>query len=212
MPTLVVAQHTDPLRYWQGGNYELNLSYSALRDRAWNEVLAAIWNHPLISGPFAQRYSPSGGVNLPIGVQVPPPTATVIQHGHLRLGDQVVGCDIQATRSLFECVSLFVPVGMFAGMEGGLHVRRRHPELNSLDALFHEIALHAYDVVPFDIAVIGYERGCQLLTELSTDGEARHNLLIGGNFMARGEVLRQIEPDLVGYQQPRPDLYWLPPR
>lgn len=212
MPLLAVAQHSDPLRYWQGGNYELSLTYSALRDRQWGGILAALWAYPHLTGPISARYHPGGGQPTPTPVQAPPPTATIIQHGQIRFGGLLVGCDVQATRSLFECVSLFVPIGMLSGLAGGLNMRRTHPELSDLDALFYDIALHIYDEVPFDFAAIGYERGCQLLAELSEDGEARHNLLVGGNFMGRGEALRQIESDLSQYQQPRPDLYWMPAR
>jgi hypothetical protein len=143
---------------------------------------------------------------------VPPPTAALVQHGQLKLGETVVGCDIQATRSLFECVSVLVPVGMFEGMAGGAQVRREYPALETLDEVFYDIALGVYDLVPFQIAAIGYERSCQLLSELCSDSELRHNFLVTGNFLAQDEVLLEIEPDLTPYTEVRPHLRWMAPK
>src|SRR5205085_10597097 len=111
----------------------------------------------------------------------PPPTATLTQHGQMKIdqpdqvdqSDQpVVGCDVQATRSLFECISVLIPVGMFEGLAGEQQqMRQRRAELVALDELLVNVALAIYDVAPFKIAAIGYERGCQLPIELRSNSD-----------------------------------------
>ena len=86
-----------------------------------------------------------------------------------------------------------------------------HPEMQTLDDLFYDIALHVYDVMPFKIAAIGYERECQLPSELRNDAQVRHAFLVTGNFLAQDDVLASIEPDLARYQQVRGNLRWLAP-
>jgi hypothetical protein len=219
--TLALAQHPLPEKYWEGGNYELNMSFDNLRERQWQSLMQKIWDHPLITGPLALRYAPNneplalnaidtGTLNAVTTIQAPPPTVTQNQHGRLGINNFSVGCDIQATRSLFECVTIAVPLGMFAGVVGGPYVRYMHSELQALDEVFYEIALSVYDAVPFQIAAIGYERSCQLLSELRSDSEARHNFLVAGNFLAQETILNAIEPDLSPYQVVRPALRWMP--
>jgi hypothetical protein len=133
------------------------------------------------------------------------------QHGVLKVGEVIVGCDVQATRSLFECVSLLVPVTMFRDLTPGANVRAEHPELQTLDELFYDVALHVYDANPFKIAAFGYERECQLPVELRNDAQVRHAFLVAGNFLAQDDVLASIEPDLSRYQQVRANLRWLAP-
>jgi hypothetical protein len=209
---LTVARHENERRYWEGGNYELNMSFAILRDQQWSEVMRAIWEHAAIAGPLVERYTPGITPGGRMAIQVPPPTAALIQHGQLKIGEAIVGCDIQATRSLFECVSVLVPVGMFEGVAGGAHVRWEYPALEALDEIFYDIALSVYDLVPFQIAAIGYERSCQLASELSSDGELRHNFLVTGNFLAQDDVLLGIEPDLTPYTEVRSHLRWMAPK
>src|SRR5262245_12357743 len=109
---LTIASHDDPAAYFEGGHYELNLSFEALRDREWQRALEVIWEHESLYGPLSARYYPGGNVSERTSVQAPPPTATLVQHGQMKVGDAIVGCDVQATRSLFECVSIMVPVHM----------------------------------------------------------------------------------------------------
>lgn len=212
--TLSAAVHEHPSRYWEGGNYELNMTFEMLRDRQWHQIIQTIWEHSAMYGPLAGRFSPlpnaqPGGKQA---IQAPPPTAALIQHGMVKIGALQVGCDVQATRSLFECVSILIPLGMFEGIEGGAGVRLRNPQLSVLDEIFYDIALAVYDTVPFQIAAIGYERACQLISELRTDSEARHHFLVSGNFLAQDQTLLEIEPDLSAYQVVRPNLRWLAPR
>ncbi len=208
---LTLAQHSDPAQYWEGGNYELNLSFDMLRDKQWQRILQVVWDDPALFGPLNGRYTPGGEVPEKIDIQVPPPTATLTQHGQIKIGELVVGCDVQATRSLFECVSILVPAGMFEGITASSHTHQDQPALVALDKVMYDIALRMYDVVPFKIAAIGYERGCQLQVELKSDAVMRHAFLVGGNFLAQDDVLSSIEPDISRYEQIRPNLRWMGP-
>lgn len=209
---LELAHHIEPSLYWEGGHYELNLSFETLRDKQWQDVLNALWSHVLLNGPLAARYVPNGAAAEKVPIQVPPPTAAVKQHGQIAVNGQAIGCDVQATRSIFECLSILVPIGMFKGISGGMLMRRDHPQLEALDEVFYDIALTIYSVTPFQIAVLGYERSCQLPSELRSDAELRHNFLAAGNFLIQESVLRTLEPDLTPYREVRQGLYWLAAR
>lgn len=211
---LIVASYDTPTAYYEGGHYELNLSFATLRDKQWQRVMEALWQHPSLYGPLAERYTPGGNLSEPLGVQAPPPTATLTQHGQIKVGEAVMGVDVQATRSLFECISILVPIGMFEGLTPGLNMRQQYPQLQALDDLFCNIALAIYDTSPFKIAAIGYERGCQLPVELNGDAEIRNTFLSTGNFMAQDDVIKAIDTDLSRlsrYEQVRGNLRWLPP-
>jgi hypothetical protein len=207
---LTAARHTDRASYWEGGHYELNLSFDTLRDRQWQRVMQTLWSHSALNGPLAERYIPGGEASELISIQVPPPTATLTQHGQMKIGSLIIGCDVQATRSLFECVSVLVPLGMFAGIAGSPQVRRDHSELDALDKVLYDMALRAYDVAPYKIAAIGYERGCQLPAELRSS-EMRDAFLAAGGALAQEEVLQAINVKIADYEQVRPNLRWLPP-
>jgi len=208
---LMLARHQSPSAFWNSGHYELNLSFDMLRDKQWQRIMQVLWEQPALDGPFTERYLPGKPIPEQIPVQPPPPTAAMTQHGLLKVGETIVGCDIQATRSLFECVSLLIPIAMFDGLTPSPNLRQEHPELQMLDELFYDIALHVYDAMPFKIAAIGYERECQLPSELRNDAQARHAFLVTGNFLAQEDVLASIEPDLSRYQQVRGNLRWLAP-
>ncbi|HRE48701.1 MAG TPA: hypothetical protein PLD47_13330 [Aggregatilineales bacterium] len=208
--TLTAATYDDAHAFWEGGNYELNITFDTLRDRQWQQVVQTLWEHPSLNGPLSARHSPGQPPAGKQAIQAPPPTAALIQHGQLAVESFIVGCDVQATRSLFECVSILIPLGMFANIESDSGVRARHPELHALDLVFYDIALAVYDAAPFQVAAIGFERSCQLITELKTDFLARHNFLVSGNFLAQERILAEIEPDLSGYQEVRPGLRWMP--
>jgi hypothetical protein len=209
---LTPAKHPDQASYWEGGHYELNLSFETLRDRQWQRVMQTIWSYSALTGPLASRYVPGEDSSELIAIQAPPPTATLTQHGQIKIGEIVVGCDVQATRSLFECVSLLVPLGMFADIKAGPHVRREHVELDALDKVLYDLALHAYDVAPYKIAAIGYERGCQLLVELRNSQEMRKTFLAAGGALVQEDTLQAVGLTVPDFKQVRPNLRWLPPR
>jgi hypothetical protein len=210
--SLTIANHDHLSSFWEGGNYELNLSFDMLRDKQWQRMIQAIWEHSSFYGPLAERYTPTGEVPAQVAAQVPPPTATLTQHGQLKVGSAVIGCDVQATRSLFECVSILVPVGMFDGMSGEAQVRQEHEELLELDQVLVEVALAVYDVAPFKVGVIGYERGCQLPAELQGSADILRTFLESGNAIVHDDVLRSLHIDGGQYEQFRANLRWLAPQ
>ncbi|MEP7287990.1 MAG: hypothetical protein ABI947_19735 [Chloroflexota bacterium] len=211
MAGLTVASYENPAAYYEGGRYELNLTFDTLRDKQWQRLLEILWQPPTLSGPLATRYYPGQPTPPSVEVQPIPPTTTVTFRAQLQVEGMVVGCDIEATRSLFECVSVVVPVAMFREVRAIPTMRQQYPELQALDQIFYDLALRVYDVIPFKIAAIGYERTCQLPMELQTDPHVRHEFLTTGNFLAQDEVLMLIEPDISPYQQVRPDLRWMAP-
>jgi hypothetical protein len=209
--TLTVAAHQDQSSFYEGGHYELNMSFEMLRDKQWQRILEALWQHPMLHGPLDGRYYPGGPTPPASTIQAPPPTATLVQHGQMRIGNLIIGIDVQATRSLFECVSALIPVNMLAGLKAEPQMRQRHPELAELDSLLCDIALRVYDMVPFKIAAMGFERECQLPIELRRDNQQREAFLATGNFFAQDDVLSALEQDLSVYEQVRANLYWLGP-
>src|SRR5258708_11123263 len=209
--TLTVAKHDNRAAFYEGGHYELNLSFEMLRDRQWKRALETLWEDAALYGPLAARYYPDEPIPDQVAVKVPPPTATMVQHGQMKIVEAVVGCDVQATRSLFECISVIIPVSMFAGLVGSPRLRQEHAELQALDTVLYDLALRIYDEVPFKIAALGYERQCQLPLELRSDPQMRHAFLVAGNFLAQDDVLNSLEPDLSRYEQVRANLRWLAP-
>ncbi len=208
---LVLASHEQENLFWDGGHYELNMSFEALRDKQWLRVMQAIWGHPNMFGPLETRFVP-GGRATETTISIPPPTATQAQHGQILVAPGAVGCDVLATRSLFECVSVLIPLGMFDGIRHGTaDPRKDNPALGLIDQVFAAIALAVYDVVPFKLAAIGWERECQVVAELRSDDAARAALVREGNFFAQEEVLRQLNIPMDEYQPVRNGLRWAVP-
>lgn len=208
--SLTVATHSQPAQYWEGGYYELNLSFDNLREKQWERALKLIWGSPGIAGPLTERFVP--GTQLPevVKIQVPPPTATMTQYGALQIGRITIGFDLQMTRSLFECISMMIPVSMFEGIEANPQVRQNHPEMQALDSLLCSFALRLYDEVGFKIAAIGYERECQLPIELRSDPALCQAFLAAGNAFVQEDVLRILKPESDTYKLVKNDLYWFP--
>ncbi len=204
---LTLAAHDQDQLYWEGGHYELSMSFDGLRDRQWLRVLQAIWTHPRLHGPLDVRYVPGAEIH-PVEIAVPSPTATQTQHGRIDIGVGVVGCDVLATRSLFECISILIPLGMFTGLTTGGDVRQGNRQLVALDEALYDVALAVYDVAPFSIAAIGLERDCQVSTELQHDPVQRTELVRIGNFLARQSLLQGLQIETTSYQAVQADLLW----
>jgi hypothetical protein len=203
-----LASHGNEHLFWEGGHYELNLSFDALRDKQWQRVMQAIWGHNKLRGPSEVRYFP-GGRLVETSIAIPPPTATQTQHGQLNVSAGAVGCDVLATRSLFECVSILIPLGMFGGLTlPAPNPRQNNSQLAELDTILSEVALAVYDVVPFRLAAIGWERECQVIAELRSDEYARAALVNQGCFFIQDEVLRMLELPNDNYELMRPGLRW----
>jgi len=210
-PTLIPAHHVHENAYWEGGNYELNMSFDTLRDKQWQRVMQSLWGHRLLYGPLAVRYVPGSDV-ISTPILVPPPTATQAQHGQIEINSMAFGCNVLATRSLFECVSVLVPLGMFAELARIGDMRSANPQLAALDQVFYELALAVYDVVPFQLATVGWERECQLVAELRADAKLRTQLIAAGNFFAQEDGLRQMGIAGESYSLTRPTLRFAPVR
>jgi hypothetical protein len=208
---LTIATHDRRSAYWEGGHYELNVSFDTLRDKQWQRVMQAIWEYKSVYGPLASRYTPGSAPADLIASQTPPPTATLTQYGQMKIGTLVVGCDVQATRSLFECISILIPIGMFDGITGESGMRKQHDELSAVDEVLIQLAMTIYDAAPFKIAAIGYERECQLPAELRSNAEMLKAFLADGNALVQEEVLRTLHQDVSNYDQVRANLRWLPP-
>lgn len=206
---LQLASHAEAERYWSGGEYELNLTLGTLRDKQWQRLIEALWRHDALSGPFAERFIPgTAGESVP--VQVPAPTDALAQYGCLRVDSLQVGCTVLATRSLFECVTIQVPLGMFEGVTlppGELARLRIEP----LDQVFREIALTVFEVVPFDLANMGYQCECRLVAELQVDVQQRRGFIESGYFYARDEVLQSLGVWPEDYALARSGLRWVQP-
>src|SRR5258708_39158319 len=95
--TLTVAKLDNRAAFYEGGHYELNLSFEMLRDKQWQRVLDTLWHDETLYGPLASRFYPEKPVPDQVAIQVPPPTATMVQHGQMKIGEVVVGGDVQAT-------------------------------------------------------------------------------------------------------------------
>lgn len=194
--------------FWSGRQYELNMSFSTLRDNQWLRLLEALWNHDAITGPLSTRFVPNETQPAMSTIRHPAPTATFTQHGILHLNEQAFGLDILVTRSLFECVSLIVSEGMLANASDSLE--KDYYLLSTLQTLYKSLALHIFQAVPFEIAVIGWDRDCQLPSELLVDETVRAQFLKTGNFLIQENVLRQLGLNTDDYPEPLPGLRWSP--
>lgn len=208
---LALAQHHLPDTYWSGGEYELNLSFGMLRDRQWQRLIEALWSHEVLSGPIVERYVPGTEIPAPAPVEVPEPTAAQTQYGVLRVTGLDVGCSVLATRSLFECVTVQVPVGMFDGLISDEGAEPVQVHIEPLGHLFRELALVLFEIVPFDLANIGYLVGPPLVEELQADMAQRLALFNMGNFFASDAVLHKLKVWPENYPAVRVGLRWVPP-
>lgn len=210
-PTLQPAAHSDPVEYWRGAGYELNLTFASLSDLDWELVLSTLWRDTRLYGPLAERPVMTADAAPQLVTQrYPDPTDMLTQHALFTVNEFAVGCEVEIARSLFESISIHIPLTMFAGFAPDTIETDDHPELAAIDTIFYEIALSIYTISPFQIAAIGVERGPQTLFELSSDPMVRHDLLLHGNFLADETFLSAIEPDLQDYEQIRPGLRFKP--
>lgn len=198
------ARHDRENDLWRGTPYELNLAFGSLRDDQWWRVLTALWETPSLHGPLAARGLP-GETKERARIAIPTPTTTFTQYADLILGpDQVVGGSVLVTRSLFECVSIQVPSGMFAGVEVG-HL----PRIPRLEAIFYSLALAIYRQAPFECATIGWERGCVLETELAGDVDLRQRLLSQGGVFLPDDRLASLGVEATRHDVALPGLRWI---
>lgn len=201
--------------YWAGNNFELNMSYGTLRDYQWKRLLDALWSASVLRGPLAKRFVPDQPAPDMAGPRYPAPTDTYTQHGVLAVGDSEVGLDILVTRSLFECISISIPTGMFAidpvGSDPDV-LRTDEIKISTAYEQYQALAQQCFQVVPFELASIGWNRECQILVELEADEESRQHLIDLGNFYATQQTIETLNLDVTTLEQVEDRLYWMPPK
>ena len=166
-------------------------------------------SHAALIGPFTQRFLPGDWPDSAAPL-VPESDAARTQYAGLQIEPESleVGCGVLITRSLFECVSLQVPLGMFDGLEVDPH-NKFALQIAPLDRIYQEIALAVFDVVPFDLANIGFQCECRIVAELQIDARQRLELLAHGSFFARDDALSLIGVTPEDYPAARPGLRWI---
>lgn len=196
-------------QYWSGAKAELNMSFDNLLDYQWTRLLKALWSSPKISGPFEKRYLPNEPEPPKVEPMTPEPTATFSQFGAYEFSPEVrVGIEVLVTRSLFECVSVLIPLNMFANVQP----QPNDPGLQIIEKAFYDLAVRLYETTTFDIAAIGVNRGCQLMVEMLSSPEIRSAFLSAGNFLARDDTLAGLRVEPKTYQEVMPSLRWCPPK
>lgn len=210
-----LASHTDAENYWAGGNFELNLSFETLKDDQWRLILDSLWGVEELKGPFESRYVPHQQQPPIRAINYPEPTVAFTQHGGLQLESQIVGVDILVTRSLFEGITLMVPAGMFAGLRpgknGGFKLKDNLPR-RILEEQYRKLALSLYTIVPFSIGSIGFNRECQILSELIFEEDIRKQFFSVGNSFITDRALEKCGGNPEDFELAAPGLRWLPTR
>jgi hypothetical protein len=204
---LLQLAETEP--FWSGPLFELNLSFDSLRNYQWERLLRALWATPSFSGPLSALYHPGKASPPTTALILPDPTATYSQFGIWEVEPDVrAGIEVLVTRSLFECMSVVMPVIMFANVG----VEPEDAGLQALEKLLYDLALNLYQTTAFSIAAIGIDRGCQLLMDFIVDSAPRSAFVKAGNFLARDDTLAAIRLEPRVYKEVMPSLRWCPPR
>jgi len=190
--------------YWGGDCIEVNLSFDNLRDYQWKRLIQAIWDYPSISSPLKSRYQLNEPLPPITEMLIPEPTATFSQFGTIKLApDITVGFELLITRSLFECVSVLIPLRMFEPLTSDDH--------RLIEKQLFDFTMYIFDTVSFDIAAFGVDRGCQLLVEMLSNENARTEFLQKGNFLIREDVMIALRMEPKSYKAISKFLRWAPP-
>ncbi|MBZ0309616.1 MAG: hypothetical protein K8I82_26365 [Anaerolineae bacterium] len=194
---------------WDSDSVELNMSFDTLRDYQWERLLKALWSYPIMFGPLKSRYTPGSEPPSVIPMSVPDPTAAMCQFAAVEVVPKLqVGAEVWITRSLFECVSVTIPLKMFKEVT----TERTNEGLLHLEQMFLEMALTLYVTTTYTIAAIGVNRGCQLLMEMLANPQIREDLIKTGNFLARDDAMAELRLHPQNFQEVRPSLRWCPPK
>ena len=175
--------------YWSGKNFELNLSFGTLRDFQWKRLINALWESNALHGPLQSRYIPSETTPANTAIQFPAPTDTFIQHGSLQSDSFTVGIDVLVTRSLFECITISAPNGMFKSPSQDIP---DDVKVHQVFTLYKQLAVALHGSVKFHIASIGWNRDCQLMTELEADANKCKQFFERGNFFATDTAIERL--------------------
>jgi hypothetical protein len=193
--------------YWTGHNFELNVSFATLRDYQWKRLIDALWQLNDLEGPLVERFIPDQPLPAYKKPHYPSPTDTLTLHGVLETRVGQVGIDMLVTRSLFECITISVPTGMLFE-DASTTVRTEQTKLSGVFAQYRDIALTLHEVVNFEIASIGWNRECQIVTELETDADRRQSFFERGNFFATDDVLQRLGSTPDDYEEVLPGVRW----
>ncbi len=185
----------------RGQNYELNMSFNSLQDRHWRHLLNTLWQQEQISGPFASRFHNSGSPPRLVDIQYPDPTATFTQYGKLNVGSESLPIKVLVTRSLFECISITIAQSDLDQTD----------TLTELQEILKNIALHLYQASPFQLASFGWDRECQIPSEIKSDENARQPLIEAGHFLAQDKLMIEMGLTLRDYELVCEGLRWVPP-
>lgn len=188
---------------WAGKRMELNLSFENLQTYQWERLSKAIWSHAEMTGPLEERYIPGQKEPSGAAARIPEPTDTFTEFGVLQITPDVrVGVEVLTTRSLFECLSLTIPLAMFEPLTA--------EDQQTLETYLKQMALALFEVTAFSIAAIGIDRGCQLLLEMMTNPKVLRALTTTGNFLATDETLGALRLSFRSYAEVKPHLRWSP--
>lgn len=206
-----LASHEQPADFWSGERYELNLSFQGLQDRQWRQLIDEIWAIEDLRGPLPRRYVPTQAEPTAVSILYPEPTAAFVQHAAFSLDDFAVGAEVLITRSMFECISLQIPLAMFAPKDETKAGELKAVTADVLKAIFKSIALRLYLTITFKIGTIGFNRECQLVDELLGSEEAHQAFLQKGDVFIEDALLAQMGQNHADYETVLPGLRWLPP-
>jgi len=190
---------------WSEPQLELNLTFDTLREYQWGRFIKHLWAQETLIGPFSSRFDPSSPPQA-VRPMVPEPTATLSQYALMQVTSTLqVGVEILLTRSLFECVSILVPLNMFPDP---------HPESDEVQAAhqsLYKLALALYEVGAFSIGTLGVGIGLFLLAELMADDQLRSQFIKHGSFFARDDILAVLRLSPEAYPEVKPALRWCAP-
>jgi hypothetical protein len=190
---------------WSEPQLELNLTFDTLREYQWGRFIKHLWAQERLIGPFPSRFDPAQPPQA-ISPIVPEPTATLSQYALMRVTLNLqVGVEILLTRSLFECVSILIPLNMFPDPHAESH------EVQAARQSLYELALALYEVGAFSIGTLGVGVGLFLLAELMADDSLRSQFIKHGSFFARDDILAVLRLSPEAYPEVKPALRWCTP-
>lgn len=192
---------------WSKDKIELNMSFDTLRDYQWKRLVEAIWKMPGLVGPYEDRYIPGQPEPEKSTIKTPEPTSAYSEFGSWEIQPGVrVGIEVLVTRSLFECVSILIPIKMFENVTSD----DDNEGLQEVEKALYDFALALYKTTTFSLAAIGINRGCQLIVEMLTDQVVKDAFVKTGNFLARDDSLTALRLQPRTYKEVMPALRWCP--
>jgi hypothetical protein len=160
--------------FWRGSWYELAIPLYAPSPGTVPpvpEAIAALWSHPSLSGPWADRN------DYPDADRIVRPLSGTNEYGVLRLPDGEVGClTCLVPEEDSDWLDLCIPSAMLSRLFDVQYPThsRANSWLKVVDAALVSIGERIYEAAPYPIALVGEEASG------STDREAFTAELVGG--------------------------------